>query len=98
ASQDVADDEYRGNFLFACSNTNSNPLLATFVAASEDYVPELRLVSASLPGTGTIAPDLRRSDHARFWDAGIQALMLTDAANFRNPNYHTPGDSIGTLN
>jgi hypothetical protein len=23
--------------------------------------------------------------------------MLTDTANFRNPNYHTPGDSLATL-
>lgn len=98
AAQDVAEDDFRGNFLFACGNTNSNPLLAAFEAATENYVPELRLITASLPGNGTIAPDLRRSDHSRFWDAGMQALMLTDAANFRNPNYHTPGDSIGTLN
>ncbi len=98
AAQEVAADDDRGNFLFACANTASNPLRSAFIAASENYVPELRLITASLPGTGTIAPDLRRSDHARFWDAGMQALMLTDAANFRNPNYHTPGDSIGTLN
>src|SRR5690554_914678 len=98
AAQEVADDEYRGNFLFACGNTDSNPLRLALIAASETYVPELRLITVSLPGTGTIAPDLRRSDHAPFWDAGMQALMLTDAADFRNPNYHTPGDSIGTLN
>ncbi len=97
ASQLVADDEYRGNFLFVCANTSSNPLLTAFTTASDAYVPELRVISASLPGAGTIAPDLRRSDHARFWDANKQALMLTDAADFRNPNYHTPGDSIGTL-
>jgi hypothetical protein len=51
-----------------------------------------------VPGNGQIAQDLRRSDHAAFWDAGYQALMLTDGANFRNANYHTPGDSLGTLN
>lgn len=98
ATQEVADDEYRGNFLFACGNTTSDPLLSAFIAASENYVPELRLVTASVPGTGTIAPDLRRSDHANFWDANMQALMLTDASEFRNPYYHTPGDSLGTLN
>lgn len=98
AAQHVSDDEYRGNFIFACGNTDSNPLLSAFVSASAEHVPELRVISVALPGTGTMAPDLRRSDHARFWDVGIQALMLTDAANFRNPNYHTPGDTIGTLN
>jgi Zn-dependent M28 family amino/carboxypeptidase len=45
-----------------------------------------------------MAPVLRRSDHAGFWDAGIPALMLTDTSEFRNPNYHLATDTIGTLN
>ncbi len=98
AAQQVADNDFRGDFLTIVGNTASNPLTTSFVNASTQYVPELKLVVTEVPGTGTIAPDLRRSDHARFWDAGKQALMLTDGANFRNFNYHTPGDSIGTLN
>jgi len=98
AAQQVADNDFRGDFLTVVGNTASNPLTTAFVNASTQYVPELKLVVTEVPGTGTIAPDLRRSDHARFWDAGKQALMLTDGANFRNFNYHTPGDSIGTLN
>jgi hypothetical protein len=39
----------------------------------------------------------RLSDHASFWDAGLPALMVTDTAFFRNPNYHLPSDSIDTL-
>lgn len=97
AAQEVEDDENRGNFLFACGNIASNPLLSAFIAASEEYVPELRLITVAVPGTGTLAPDLRRSDHSRFWDAGMEALMLTDASEFRNFNYHSPGDTIGTL-
>lgn len=97
ATQEVADDDYRGNFLFVCGNVASNPLLAAYMDAAETYVPELRVISAAVPGTGAIAPDLRRSDHARFWDADMQALMLTDASEFRNYNYHTPGDTLGTL-
>jgi Zn-dependent M28 family amino/carboxypeptidase len=42
-------------------------------------------------------PDLMRSDHAPFLLAGFPALMLTDTANFRNPNYHSPKDTIDTL-
>ena len=60
--------------------------------AVDTYVPDLRSVPLSVPGNGQIAPDLRRSDHARFWDANIPALMLTDASEFRNTNYHTPAD------
>ncbi|SRX55270.1 M28 family peptidase [Aequorivita sp. CIP111184] len=97
-AQAVEDDEFRGNFLFGCGNTTSDPLLAAFVSASETYVSELRVLTVSVPGNGEVTPDLRRSDHAAFWDAGLQALMLTDTADFRNLNYHTSGDTSNTLN
>jgi hypothetical protein len=42
-------------------------------------------------------PDLMRSDHAPFYAAGVPAAMLTDTANFRNPNYHKPTDTIETI-
>jgi hypothetical protein len=43
--------------------------------------------------------DVRRSDHAAFWDADIPAMMLTDTSEFRNPNYHcyTTEDTVDTL-
>jgi aminopeptidase YwaD len=44
-----------------------------------------------------VLPDIRRSDNAAFWDQGYRALILTDTANFRNPNYHTATDTIDTL-
>ncbi|MFT7463216.1 MAG: hypothetical protein ACI9EF_001560 [Pseudohongiellaceae bacterium] len=50
-----------------------------------------------LPGVGWLMPDSRRSDHASFWDVGIPAVMLTDTANFRNPNYHRRSDLPETL-
>lgn len=97
AAQEISDDQNRGNFLTVVGNVASNPLIGAFVSASETYVPELRLISVAVPGNGSIAPDLRRSDHSRFWDADYQALMLTDAAEYRNFNYHTPNDVIATL-
>lgn len=42
-------------------------------------------------------PDILRSDHAPFWDKNIPAVFVTDTANFRNPNYHTPQDAAKTL-
>lgn len=98
AAQDVADDEFRGNFLTVVGNVASNPLISAFLSSSAAYVPDLRLIDVAVPGNGTIAPDLRRSDHSRFWDASYQALMLTDGSEFRNFNYHTPDDVIATLN
>ena len=38
-----------------------------------------------------------RSDNQSFWKAGIPAIMITDTANFRNPNYHQPTDTPETL-
>lgn len=42
-------------------------------------------------------PDVLRSDHAPFLLAGVNAVMVTDTANFRNPHYHRPTDTIDTL-
>jgi hypothetical protein len=44
-----------------------------------------------------LSPDLFRSDHASFWNAEIPAIFIGDSAEFRNPNYHQPGDRIETL-
>lgn len=40
----------------------------------------------------------RLSDHSPFWDRGYAAIMVTDTAWLRNPNYHLPSDTIETLN
>ncbi|MEX1187832.1 MAG: M28 family peptidase [Bacteroidia bacterium] len=98
ATQQVADNQYRGDFISVIGNAPSSSLLEAFALASETYVPELSVLTIPVPGDGSIAPDLRRSDHASFWDGGMKALMLTDGAEFRNLNYHTPADSVGTLN
>jgi len=44
-----------------------------------------------------IFKDLRRSDHAPFWDVGYPAFMWTDTSEFRNPHYHQPSDTPETL-
>lgn len=43
-------------------------------------------------------PDVKNSDHLAFWERGYPALLVTDTAYFRNPNYHTPNDTVDTLN
>lgn len=50
------------------------------------------------PNRATALPDLRRSDHAPFWDLGYPAMMLTDTADQRNPHYHQASDRPETLN
>jgi Zn-dependent M28 family amino/carboxypeptidase len=37
------------------------------------------------------------SDQRNYWKFGYPALMINDTAFIRNPNYHTPNDTIETL-
>ena len=75
----------------------SAPLLGDFVDAARTHVPDLEIGTAQMTGNGECLTDTRRSDHAPLWDAGIPAVFLTDTANFRNPNYHRPSDTIETI-
>ncbi|MGI8658431.1 MAG: M28 family peptidase, partial [Candidatus Limnocylindria bacterium] len=43
------------------------------------------------------ARNFSRSDHVRFWQAGLPAIQVTNTANFRNPNYHRASDTPDTL-
>ncbi len=83
----------RGNFLAVVGNRDSRDLVkrvAKQFRASEALPTE----SASLPGG---LPGVGWSDHWSFWQAGYPAVMVTDTAPFRNPNYHRPGDTPDTL-
>jgi len=46
---------------------------------------------------GRSLPDVRLSDHSPFWDAGYDAVMVTDTSFLRNPHYHRMSDTIDTL-
>ena len=50
-----------------------------FVTIGDRHVPGLKIVSVFDDGD----PNFRRSDHAPFWDIGVDALMISDGANFR---------------
>lgn len=97
AYQALEADSFKGNFITNVGNDVSSELLQAFESAAATYVPELRVISVQVPGQGTSVPDLLRSDHAPFWIAGEKALMLTDGANFRNPNYHQATDVIDSV-
>jgi Zn-dependent M28 family amino/carboxypeptidase len=67
-------------------------------AMQQTVSPALRVVAAKTWGPlHRLIPDLRRSDHFPFWNAGMTALLWTDTANFRNPHYHRVTDTPDTL-
>ena len=84
-----------GNFLAVIGNERSHALTGSVVQAMKPHLPIVPLV---VPGNGEKLPDTRRSDHTSFWEQGFPAVMLTDTANFRNPHYHRPTDTLDTLN
>ena len=45
----------------------------------------------------TFLPEAGFSDHKSYWDVGLPAVMITDTAFLRNPNYHKPTDTPDTL-
>jgi Zn-dependent M28 family amino/carboxypeptidase len=87
-----------GDFIGVVGNEASRGLVGRFAQAIERYQVPLPMVPLIIPGKGEALPDTRRSDHAAFWDRGYSAVMLTDTANFRNPHYHQPTDTLETLN
>ena len=85
----------RGDFIALIGNLKTLPdLIRISRSMSKEGVRSRYL---PIPGKGFPIPDIRRSDHAPFWDQNYPALMITDTAYLRNPNYHKPSDTLDTL-
>jgi Zn-dependent M28 family amino/carboxypeptidase len=96
AYREVERNEFRADFIAAVGDPTSE----TAVGALEHYADRIGLpfvalvVPESLLGSALLA-DLRRSDHASFWDTGVTAMMITDTSNFRYASYHCfDGDDV----
>lgn len=87
-----------GNFLGVVGNDVSRSLVAAIERGARRVSSPFPVLGVAVPARGEALPDVRRSDHAAFWDEGFPAVMLTDTANFRNPHYHRSTDTIDTLN
>jgi Zn-dependent M28 family amino/carboxypeptidase len=89
-----------GDFLGLAGSARSGRLLDHVLScAAHSVVPVygLYLPDVPLDAIRRSAPHVLRSDHTPFWEAGLPALMWTDTAEFRNPNYHRPTDTPDTL-
>jgi hypothetical protein len=82
-------NEFRGDFLLWVSDDTMEDI-GTSVGEFGDIVG-LNTVGTSLSDTLKTSPalaDLRRSDHASFWDLDIPAMLFNDSGEFRYPGYH----------
>lgn len=83
----------QGNFIGLVSNLKSKPLLQQ---VEKSLSNNCNLAIESL-ATIRWVPGIDFSDHGSFWKMGFPAIMITDTSFYRNPHYHSPTDTIDTL-
>ena len=87
-----------GNYIAVFAPEWAAESVAEFARDARLFVPALRFYAATLPGDYAQAPLLdnaTRSDNEPFWDRRVHGLFCTTAD--RNPHYHTPQDTLDTL-
>lgn len=87
-----------GDFIAVIGNDTSSHL-SDDAWLMQQRLGVVKVVGVGSPGSSEALAvfNLMRSDHAPFWLQGQPALFMTDTANFRNENYHTPSDELSTL-
>jgi hypothetical protein len=83
----------RGNFIGFVGNLASRSLVRESIGvfrAHASIASEGAALPPGLPGVGW-------SDHWAFWHVGYPAIMVTDTAPFRDPNYHQLSDTVEQL-
>jgi aminopeptidase-like protein len=81
------------NFIAVVGNLSSRGL----VNQVADSIRKSSSVPAETLSTAGFVPGVDFSDHLSFWKMDYPAVMITDTAFYRNPNYHTAADKIDTL-
>jgi hypothetical protein len=79
----------RGNFLGFVGDLGSRSLVRTAIASfrlAEQFPSQGTALPSGIPGVDW-------SDHWSFRQAGYPAIMLTDTAVYRDPNYHKASDT-----
>ena len=79
-----------GSFIAFVGNLQSRKLVRRSIASFREHT---QFPSEGIAAPDALVEDVRRSDHASFWDQGYPAVMVTDTVPFRNPHYHRPSDT-----
>ncbi len=86
-----------GDFIAVVGNEPSAALAHSLAETMDRTVPPLAVEKLVVPGRGDEFREVTLSDHFPFWEKSIPAVMVTDTAFLRNPNYHQPSDTLDTL-
>ena len=82
-----------GNFIAVVGRFREG-LLVRRIKTAMRGAARLPVYSINAP---TLVPGVDFSDQLNYWDAGYDAVMITDTAFLRNPNYHTAYDTLEKL-
>lgn len=85
----------RGDFIALVGDERAGGYLAALQHSAWAYAPDLPVVAIAGPVERLQAAS--RSDHVPYWHSGRRGLMVTDTADYRNPHYHRPSDTLDTL-
>jgi len=77
-----------GNFIAFIGDVGSRKLVRTSIHDWRDKI-QFPSQGAALPRG---IPGVGWSDHWSFWQVGYPAVMVSDTATYRDPNYHTDDD------
>lgn len=83
-----------GNYIAVCGNLRSRGLVKKI---KEVFGQHSNIDVESLLAPGFFVPAIEFSDNSSFWRGGYRAVMVTDTAFYRNPYYHSPGDTYEKL-
>lgn len=82
-----------GNFISVVGRPEEGLLVRKIKAAMRNATP-LPVYSINAP---VLIAGIDFSDQLNYWHAGYSAVMITDTAFYRNPNYHTSADTAEKL-
>ena len=82
-----------GNFIAVVGRVSDGLLVRQVKSAMSNAAP-LPVYSINAP---SLIPGVDFSDQLNYWHAGYGAVMITDTAFYRNPNYHTQHDTAEKL-
>lgn len=82
-------NEFRGDFLLWVSDDTMGDVGTSLNGFAETLgLPTIGTALSDELKTSPLLSDLRRSDHASFWDLDIPAMFFNDTGEFRYPGYH----------
>jgi Zn-dependent M28 family amino/carboxypeptidase len=82
----------KGNYIMLAKKIGSGAFVRNF---SNSFKKRATIKTKSMKAPLKWGVD--RSDHSSYWKFGYDALMITNTANYRNPNYHKESDTMETL-